>query len=197
MRMSEVINFQHYQSLSRREMLVLVDLQQETVSTAPEQPRALTDTLTNCRAALQHARRIGAPVAFTRSVMLEGSSNGRGKRWLDGFSPTRSDRVFDRYKPSCYASTDFSDIISASGGHFTLAGLAGETACLSTAVDALHRGHKITFLSDASASHGLGDLNPAETHHLIVKLVGLYGSVSTTAQWIANCSRTASLSARQ
>ena len=44
--------------------------------------------------------------------------------------------VFDRDKPSCYSNGLFSELMEGSEGHFVLAGFAGETACLSTAIDA-------------------------------------------------------------
>ena len=60
-------------------------------------------------------------------------------------------------------------------GKFIMAGFAGEAACLSTAIDAFHRGHHVTYLADASASHGLGDRPSAEVHDFVRQLIGTMG----------------------
>jgi len=52
-------------------------------------------------------------------------------------------------------------------GHFVLAGFAGETACLSTAIDAFHRKHRFSYLADASASHQLGELSAADVQKAV------------------------------
>jgi hypothetical protein len=65
-----------------------------------------------------------------------------------------------------------------------MAGFAGETACLSTAIDAFHRGHNFSFLHDASASHAL-EHTPAEgAHRAVGDIVRLYGDVTDTQSWI-------------
>ena len=97
--------------------------------------------------------------------------------------------VFERNRPSCYASSQFSDVIASSGGNYVLAGFAGEAACLSTAVDAFHRGHHVTYLFDASASHDLDDIASSQAHRVVAKVMGLYGDVMPTSSWISATSR--------
>ena len=71
--------------------------------------------------------------------------------WISGFEPKRSDMVFERQQPSCYTNQLFEDVVSQTGS-FAIAGLVAEESCLATAIDAAHRGHHVTFLSDASVS---------------------------------------------
>jgi nicotinamidase-related amidase len=132
--------------------LVLVDLQQEYIAA----PRALAlphapQALANCRLALTHARTKGFPVAFVRwlgrSTLFNRATPFSG--WIEGFEPTGADMVFERDRPSCYSSLSFGEVMSDSGSSFVLAGFAGESACLATAIDAFHRGHRITYLDDA------------------------------------------------
>src|SRR5437899_9932351 len=136
--------------------LVLVDMQQEYVTGS--RLMALPDAgpaLANCRAALDHARSRGFPVAFlrqfSRSAYFNRAMSFSG--WIAGFEPTGADMVFDRENPSCYSSPPFDHFMDGCGGHFALAGFAGETACLSTAIDAFHRKHRFPSLAHASASH--------------------------------------------
>jgi nicotinamidase-related amidase len=78
------------------------------------------------------------------------------------------------------------------GGHFVLAGFSGEAGCLATAVETFHRGHRLTFLTDASASHGLDQMPASIVHKTVAQLIALYGEVTTTENWISD--QTASIS---
>jgi nicotinamidase-related amidase len=169
--------------------VVLVDLQQEYIAgtrllTLTEARRALV----NCRTALDHARSRGFPVAFTRQVSRSAFFNPATafSGWIEGFEPTAADMVFERDKPSCYSNKLFAQLMESSGGHFVLAGFAGETACLATAIDAYHRKHRFSYLGDASASHALGDLAAADVQKAVIRIVGVYGDVLNTQEWITD-----------
>jgi hypothetical protein len=88
--------------------------------------------------------------------------------WIEGFEPSRTDTMFERESPSCFA------------------GFAGESAGFSTSIDAFRRNHKVTYLCDASASHTLDDMPAHETHRAVCRISGLYGEVYETADWIAS-----------
>jgi nicotinamidase-related amidase len=70
--------------------------------------------------------------------------------------------VFERASLSCYSCERFSALVSQSRGGMVLAGRAGESACLSTLIDAFHRHHKVTYLCDVSASHALEEMTADE-----------------------------------
>jgi len=189
---NSVVDIRAYVDPSIIPMLVFVDLQQEYTAS----PRALaiptaSEALVNCRAALAHARKIGWPIAFMRWVGRSSFFNQATKfsHWIEGFEPMRADMIFERDRPSCYACPQFSEVVASSGGKFVLAGFAGEAACLSTAIDAFHRGHRMTYLADASASHSLDGIAESEVHLIIAKLAGLYGNVTATATWISETSK--------
>jgi nicotinamidase-related amidase len=190
--MSSVIDLRAYVNPSVVQTLVLVDLQQEY--TARERVLALEETrgaLANCRAALSHARAMGLPVAFVRWIDRTPLFNKatRFSRWIEGFEPHGVDMIFERNRPSCYASTDFAEVIGSGGGSFVLAGFAGEAACLATAIDAFHRGHTVTYLTDASASHALENIGANEVHRVVSGVAGLYADAIATRSWIARTSR--------
>src|SRR3979409_1786278 len=120
--------------------------------------------LDNCRRVLDHAREIGLPVAFMR-LLNESAFFNRATpfvRWIEGFEPYRNEMVFERSSPSCYSCEPFAALMNQSRGGIVLAGFAGESACLSTLIDAFHRNHKVTYLCDASASHALDDMSADE-----------------------------------
>jgi nicotinamidase-related amidase len=186
--MRNIINLRSYANKAVVPTLVLLDLQQEYIAS----PRlfAIPDVeaaLENCRAVLRHARRAGLPVAFLRMVGRSPFFNPvlSYSRWISGFEPLNSDMVFERNKPSCYASREFANAMTSGGGHFVLAGFSGEGACLATVMEAFHRDHQVTFLADASASHGLDQIAPQSVHETVVQLIGLFGEVATASQWIS------------
>lgn len=190
--MNSVVNLRAYTDPSHVPTLVLIDLQQEYLS--PARALAVSDSktaLANCSAALAHARAQGFPVAFVRWVGRSPFFNPatRFGQWIDGFEPTGSDMVFERGLPSCYASASFDEVIGHSGGNIVLAGFAGETACLSTAIDAFHRGHRALYLADASASHCLDDIDAESVQRVTSKIIGLYGEAIETRTWIERTSR--------
>jgi nicotinamidase-related amidase len=167
--------------------LVLVDMQQEYV--AGSRLMALPDAtaaLANCRAALDHARSRGFPVAFLRQVSRSAYFNPATvfSGWITGFEPTGADMVFERENPSCYSNSMFAQFMESCGGHFALAGFAGETACLSTAIDAFHRKHRFSYLADASASHKLGELSAENVQNAVTSIIGVYGEIVSTCSWI-------------
>jgi nicotinamidase-related amidase len=190
--MSSVIDLRAYVNPSVIPTLVLVDLQREYIAS----PRVLAipeakGALANCRAALTHARAMGFPVAYVRWINRSSLFNAATpfSRWIEGFEPHGVDMIFERSKPSCYASADFAEVMNEGGGSFVLAGFAGEAACLATAIDAFHRGHEVTYLADASASHALDDVAAGDVHRVVANVAGLYGRTITTGAWIAETSR--------
>jgi nicotinamidase-related amidase len=186
--MTSVVNLRAFANSTGVPIVVLADLQQEYQAA----PRMLAipqieAALNNCRRVLAHCRKVGLPVAFTRFLDNSAFFNRATPfaRWIEGFEPQRHEMIFERSSPSCYASESFASLMEQNAGGFVLVGFAGESACLSTLVDAHHRNHKATFLCDASASHALDDVSAEDVHRAVSKITGLYGDVYETSEWIA------------
>jgi nicotinamidase-related amidase len=186
--MKNVVNLRSYAYEASIPTLVLLDLQQEYVASPrlysiPQAEKALE----NCRLALAHSRRVGLPVAFLRMIGRSPFFNPAlsYSNWIPGFEPLTTEMVFERSKPSCYANREFAHAMTEGGGHFVLAGFSGEAGCLATAVEAFHQDHHVTYLADASASLGLGQIPASTVHETVAQLIGLYGEVTTTRDWIA------------
>ena len=187
--MSSIVSLRTFANSSNVPIVVLVDMQQEYLA----KPRLLAISkidraLDNCRRVLDHARDIGLPVAFMR-LLNESAFFNRATpfvRWIEGFEPYRNEMVFERSSPSCYSCEPFAALMNQSRGGIVLAGFAGESACLSTLIDAFHRNHRVTYLCDASASHALEDVPADEIHRAVSKISGLYGEVYETTDWIAS-----------
>jgi nicotinamidase-related amidase len=188
-----VVNLRDFKEWRGTPTLVLVDLHRSWLDVANDVAgEDISSALANCRVALCHARTYGMPVAFVRLIdePVRFGDPVRFPVWFDGFEPNRMDMVFDRQKPSCYANADFADMADHIGGHCVLAGLFGETSCLSTVVDAHHRNHRFTYLADASASRAVQGVSPASVHETVAGIVALYAGVESTQAWIRRTCKT-------
>jgi len=183
-----IVDFRSYTTARGVPTIVFVDMQKEYLAT----PRLIAipeieEALDNCRKLLAHARASGLPTAFVRwldraAPFFNQATPFAG--WIEGFEPQRNEMIFERKRPSCYASDGFAQFMEHGGKDVVLAGFAGESACLSTMVDAFHRGHHLTYVKDASASHRLVDMTAEEVHTAVGRIVGLYGDVVKTEAWI-------------
>jgi nicotinamidase-related amidase len=186
--MNTIVNFMEFRERGRNvPTLVLVDMHHELLSDAEAPANTIpTEVIANCRSALRHARACGIPVAFTRQVAPSASmlASPIYPRWIEGFEPKRWDMVFDRQRPSCYASAEFRDMADDIGGNYVVAGQYGELSCLSTAIDALHRDHRPTFLTDALVSRSHEDLSAGAMLRALARILSLYAEVTRTQPWI-------------
>ena len=92
--------------------------------------------------------------------------------------------IFDRDRPSCYASPAFADAMERGRSQLVIAGFAGEAACLATAIDGFHRGQEVTFLSDASASHDLDGISASDIHRSVSAVMRAFADVMDTQSWV-------------
>ena len=181
--MTSVIDFLQIKSEIVTPSLVLVGLHQNPDGSAIDL-QAYSRALSNCRMILDRAKICDIPVAHVRSIAPKNERDRlRYPPWISGFEPMRNDMVFDVLQPSCYSNTEFSRAMEYSEGNFAIAGLFGETACLSTAVDAHHRHHKFIYLSDASGCRSNGSVPAQMFHKAVSQVVSIYGSVRESADW--------------
>ena len=183
--MSSVIDLRSYIGASNSRLLVMVDLQQENYDLlAKDHAIELDRSVEGCMSAIRHALMSGIPIAFTRCA--EGSGliqRSAPSAWISGLEPKRSDMVFERQQPSCYSNQLFEDVVSQAG-NFAIAGLIAEETCLATAIDASRRGHRVTFLSDASASRARPNTDAAAVHAVATKAIELFAEVAKTGHWL-------------
>jgi nicotinamidase-related amidase len=191
--MTSVVDFRTYVHGASDRMLVMVDLQMRTYDELARDPGCdVARSLDNCMSAIQHARASGLPIAFTRRDDESGATDGAAQSaWIAGFEPKRCDMVFERRRPSCYTNSLFENIVAQTGS-FAIAGLVAEEACLATAIDAAHRGHHVTFLSDASVSRGRLGTDARTAHVLTAKAMELFADVRATRHWLIATSQRSS-----
>ena len=191
--MSTVVDFRKFKERGRPvPILVLVDLHHDLLDLFEVNGRATpTRAIDNCLALLGHARALGFQVAFTRRIAASETLGAPPTypRWINGFEPLRSDMVFDRCKPSCYASAEFAEMAEHVEGNFVFAGRVGEWSCLSTAVDAHHLGQRPTAVVDALISRGGKNLSAITMECALAHIFSLYVDTDTTEGWMRATSR--------
>jgi nicotinamidase-related amidase len=181
--MTSVIDFLEFKSQAKTPTLVLAGLHQNPDGSSNDLP-AYGRALSNCRAVLDRARISNIPVAYARNITPKSVSDRlHYPPWISGFEPVRSDMIFDVLQPSCYSNTEFARAMDYSNGNFAMAGLFGETACLATAIDAHHRRHNFTYLSDASACRNNGAIPAALFHNAVSQVMSLYGETMESRRW--------------
>jgi nicotinamidase-related amidase len=188
--MTSIVDLCTYVQGASARLLVMVDLQMRTYEELAADPACdIARALDNCMSAIRHARASGVPIAFTRNNTDNGLIGSEHSAWIAGFEPKRSDMVFERQQPSCYTNRLFEDIVSQTGS-FAIAGLIAEEACLATVIDAAHRDHHVTFLSDASVSRGRLGADARAAHVATTKAMELFADVRATRHWLIASQRT-------
>jgi len=163
--------------------LVLVDMRKDCLSSVMSLRRSdIAGILSNCRAALAHARRIGWPVAFVRRG--RNCAADQSGEWIKGFEPQRSEALFDQRNGSCYSSPYFAQGVKEAGGSVVLAGFLGSGGCLSTCADAFLAGQRMVFLSDATLDDVSRRMFDEPSARLLRTFTSFDIATLTTSAWI-------------
>ncbi len=144
--------------------------------------------LENCRRLLAHARAESWPVAHVRHLQDSHifNANMEWSRFVEGFEPMAHEMVFTKENLSCYSTIEFSRMMeSAVHNQVFLMGFEAQTCCLSTLVDAFHRGHSLSYVGDASLARrtDLGDEH--ESFRWVREVISIYAPVLTTDEVLA------------
>jgi nicotinamidase-related amidase len=181
-------------------LLLLVDLQREYSTDGRRYYiRDIAPALGNCAKLLRTAQQNRWPIAKTRLLQRGDHFNPKVQfsNWMEAFRPQASDMIFERSEPSCFSNTSFAEMMGHGAGDVVvLAGFTGTVACLSTAIDGATRGHKVIFVSDASASLGDASVSEHEAHAHATFVISQHASVAATdaiigafsdsADWLEN-----------
>ena len=188
-----LVHFPRAHRNAQAPILALMDLQQEYLA----EGRAyfiedLDECLGNCERLLDAARARGLPVAHFRQLLPGPYFNECSalSGWIERFRPQPSEAVYQRDVPSGYSSEFFHSFMEAMDQpEVFLAGLSADRSCLSTIIQAVHFGHRITFVADASASEHIGGRSASDSHAFMIDLISEYCDVVSTDDVIERFSR--------
>ncbi len=166
--------------------IAFVDLQVEHI--AKERAYSIQNLdpwISNCKRLLDGVRRLRLPLAHFRQLRSSAffNKNSDFSQWIEDFRPTANEAIYERQLPSCYSNSSFSDYMNQiSQPVMILAGLTADQSCLSTAVEAYHRGHRIIYVSDASSNPVVGSLSEEKSHNIVSHIISLYAKIVTTEE---------------
>jgi len=169
-------------------ILVLIDVQREyTTEGRPFFLDGIGPSLDACRRLLAHARAQGWEVAHVRHEQDKEpfKTGGEHTRFVPGFEPRRDEPVFVKNRLSAFSSEGFAEYAQRAqegGRRLVVAGYGGTMCCLSTAVEGMHRGVRVTWVHDASLSRRSAIAPEAEVHRHVTETMRIYSDVVAEAQ---------------
>jgi ureidoacrylate peracid hydrolase len=135
-------------------LLIAIEIQREhTTLGRPYFMEGTDESLENCRAVLTNAREKNWSIAHVRHEQ-PGSIFGQSHaatQFVKGFEPLPHEHLFTKGNFSCYSNPGFEKFMETSRPEQVyLIGYSSLMCCLSTIVEGYHRGHELSFVTDAS-----------------------------------------------
>lgn len=165
-------------------VLVIVDAQREYVT--PGRPfflETIATSLNNIHTLLDHARARDWKIVHMRHVQnSECFTYGSPfAEFIDGLGPQGEETSLEKSNFSCFSSREFQALIDKYRHEdIFLAGYGASMCCLSTLIDAHHRGHEFTFVTDATCSKATHRFGEQDMTEHIVDLASAFGNTATT-----------------
>jgi len=189
---TQIIPFPNRDQIYNNTILLFIDLQLEyTASGRAYALQNSAECLNNCRRLLETARSAKLTIAHFRQLRPGTFFNPETEfsKWIEEFRPRPNEMVFERDQPSVYSNRSFESFVNEiTWPELIICGLTGEMGCLSTAIDAAHREHKVTFVSDASASRSLHKYSEEQSHEAVTKIIDIYVQLGSTEDVISRIS---------
>lgn len=175
-------------SRNERPLLVLIDVLREYIEHGrPLCLDSIEKSLLKCTRVLEHARQQRWSIAHVhwRQQYKLFNEHQCFSEFISGFKPRGNEMVFCKPVASAYSNDDFASMMNVRGaGGVFVAGYQGLT-CLATLVDGHSRGHRLTFIADASSSPRIEGADEATAHEYFVNLARQYGDVAYAAEVIS------------
>lgn len=175
--------------------LVVIDVQYEYVTGAlPIQYPPLDVSLPNIASAMDAATAEGIPIVVVRQTAPEDAPifarGSIGGGLLEQVAERPWDHFIEKSLPSAFTGTDLAEwLAERSVDTISIVGYMTQNCDQSTAVDGLHRGLQVEFLSDATGTLDLeneaGRVTAEELHRsVLVTMQSRFAAVTETADWI-------------
>lgn len=171
-------------------VLVLVDLQKEY--TTPDSPFYLDNiepALGNLRKLQDHARKNSWHIIHIKhqqnaEIFGYGSPSSE---FIEGFEAIGDEREMIKQNFSCFSSPDFTALIDRHRNmDFVIAGFSAAMCCLSTIIDAHHRGYEFIYVADATAARRTEHFDEITVKNCVVDIAKAYCHVVNTSDILKN-----------
>ena len=174
-------------------LLIAIEIQREY--TTPGRPyfmEGIDESLENCRRILAHARDQNWTVAHVRHEQ-PGSVFGQSHtatQFVKGFEPLPHEYLFTKGNFSCYSDPGFEKFMETSRPEQVyLIGYSSPMCCLSTIVEGYHRGHELSFVTDASLARATPNAEEKTAHMHATHIISFYANLVETSEVIGDASR--------
>lgn len=165
-------------------ILVLVDVQKEyTTEGRPFCLETIGPSLENLRKLQAHAREKGWRVVHIRHQQNSEyfTYHGEFSEFIEGFEPIEGEVVMIKSDFSCFSSPDFQALVDRlRNRELILCGYSATMCCLSTLIDAHHRGYEFTFVSDATCAKRTKRFGEQDMKEHVVDIASAYAKMATT-----------------
>ncbi len=171
-----------------KQLLVLIDIQKEYTSEGrPFHIKSIGPSLRNAQRVLQQARDGDWPIIHVRHLQDGKSFNVSSEfsHFVDGFSPLEGEVVATKNNVSSYSSPEFAKFAEAHSAYqFVIVGYGSTMCCIGTIVEGYHRGHRFTFIQDASAARAADGLSEESMHSHVSTIIKTFATVMDTVDMI-------------
>lgn len=173
-------------------VLVIVDAQKEYVTKGrPFYLETIGPSLENLQKLLAHARAHDWKIAHMRHeqnsmCFTYGSPYAE---FIDGFGPQEGEESMVKSNFSCFSSREFQALVDKyRHEEIIIAGYGTSMCCLSTMIDAHHRGYDFTFVADATCAKRSARFDEQDMKEHIVDILAAFGHLTTTEEILRRAS---------
>ncbi len=165
-------------------ILLAIDIQQEYISKGrPYYLDGIEPALDNCHRVLDHARQNRWPVIHMRHLQDSHLFNEElpFSRFIEGFEPLAHEMVFTKHLFSCFSNAEFEALMDTTRHHpVYVMGFDAQMCCLSTVVDAMHRGLRLNFIGDASLGRATSLGDERQSYEWTKEILAVYADIVDT-----------------
>jgi len=165
-------------------VLVLVDVQKEYITEGrPFCLETIGPSLNNIGRLLAHARARGWAVVHMRHQQNSQcfTYGSEFSEFIDGFGPEGEERSLVKTDFSCFSCPEFQALVDRwRNREIIIVGYGATMCCLSTMIDAHHRGYDFTFVTDATCAKRSARFDEQDLKEHIVDIMGAFGNLTTT-----------------
>ena len=171
-------------------VLVLVDIQKEYIAQGrPFYLETIAESLNNLKKLLNYGRQKNWKIIHMAHQQNADTFHydSEFSEFIEGFEPIDGEMSFKKSDFSCFSCPEFLAAIDKNRHEdIFLAGYGATMCCLSTLVDAHHRGYDINFVTDATCAKKSARYDEQDLKEHIVDIADAFASNLVTTQEVLN-----------
>ncbi len=167
-------------------VLVLSDIQKEYITEGRAfYLKTIQESLDNCRKLLAFARENSWKIVHIHHEQNEEffARDGEFSEYIEGFEPIEGEYNIAKSNFSCFSAPEFTALIDKyRHENIILAGYGCTMCCLSTLVDAHHRGFDFYFVKDATCAKSTENYEEQDMKNHAIDILNAFATLVTTKE---------------